>query len=50
VKLISDIGDSFKIFPETKSKYRALINLKMATFLKTGFSILLIGERGIGKT
>jgi transcriptional regulator with AAA-type ATPase domain len=50
VKLISDIGDSFKIFPEIKSKHRALVNLKMTTFLTTGFSILLIGERGIGKT
>jgi transcriptional regulator with PAS, ATPase and Fis domain len=50
VRLISDISESFKIFHTTQSKKRELVNLKMATFLKTGFSILLIGERGIGKT
>ena len=50
VKLIPDISESFKFFPETKSKQRTLVNLKMAAFLKTGFSILLIGERGTGKT
>jgi transcriptional regulator with AAA-type ATPase domain len=50
VKLISEIGSSFKLFTETKSPPRKLAALKMKTFLSSGFSILLMGERGIGKT
>lgn len=48
--LISDIGSNFKIYKETKSKSRELVNRKMETFINSGFSILLIGERGIGKS
>lgn len=48
--LISTIGAEFKFYTETKSPSRELVNKKMETFLKTGFSILLIGERGIGKS
>jgi len=48
--LISTIGAEFKVYKETKSQTRLLVNKKMETFLKTGFSILLIGERGIGKS
>lgn len=48
--LISTIGSEFKIYSETKSLTRELVNKKMETFLKSGFSILLIGERGIGKS
>lgn len=48
--LISTIGAEFKVFSETKSPSRELVNKKMETFLKSGFSILLIGERGIGKS
>lgn len=48
--LISTIGAEFKIYSETKSPSRELVNKKMETFLKSGFSILLIGERGIGKS
>jgi transcriptional regulator with AAA-type ATPase domain len=48
--LISSIGAEFKIYSETKSPSRELVNKKMETFLKSGFSILLIGERGIGKS
>jgi transcriptional regulator with AAA-type ATPase domain len=48
--LISSIGAEFKIYSETKSLSRELVNKKMETFLKSGFSILLIGERGIGKS
>ncbi len=48
--LISTIGADFKVYSETKSPSRELVNKKMETFLKTGFSILLIGERGIGKS
>jgi transcriptional regulator with AAA-type ATPase domain len=48
--LISTIGAEFKVYSETKSPSRELVNKKMETFLKSGFSILLIGERGIGKS
>lgn len=48
--LISNISADFKVFSETKSISRELVNRKMETFLKSGFSILLIGERGIGKS
>ena len=48
--LISDIGSNFKIYKETKSESRALVDLKMKTFINSGFSILLLGERGIGKS
>jgi transcriptional regulator with AAA-type ATPase domain len=48
--LISTIGADFKVYSETKSPSRELVNKKMAIFLKSGFSILLIGERGIGKS
>jgi len=48
--LVSIIGAGFKIYGLTKSPSRELVNKKMETFLKSGFSILLIGERGIGKS
>jgi transcriptional regulator with PAS, ATPase and Fis domain len=48
--LISSIGAEFKIYKKTESPSRELVNLKMQTFLKSGFSILLIGERGTGKS
>lgn len=48
--LVSSISAEFKIYSQTKSPSRALVNKKMETFLKSGFSILLIGERGIGKS
>ena len=48
--LISTIGADFKVYSETKSPSRELVNKKMETFLKTGFSILLRGERGTGKS
>ena len=48
--LVSSIGAEFKIFKETQSPSRDLANRKMKAFLKSGFSILLIGERGIGKS
>ncbi|WP_298393701.1 sigma 54-interacting transcriptional regulator [Flavobacterium sp.] len=48
--LISDIGSNFKIYKDPKSKSRELVNLKIKTFINSGFSILLLGERGIGKS
>lgn len=49
-KLISKITEAFPVYKETKSPSRILINKKMNYFLDSGFSILLIGERGIGKS
>ncbi len=48
--LISNIAQEFKIFSDTKSKSRELVNMKVKNFLSTGFAILLIGERGTGKS
>jgi len=48
--LISTIGGGFKVYSETKSPSRELVNKKLETFLKSGFAIMLIGERGIGKS
>jgi len=48
--LISSIGADFRIYNETKSASRELVNKKMTTFLNSGFSILLRGERGTGKS
>ncbi|MBK8874383.1 MAG: sigma 54-interacting transcriptional regulator [Bacteroidetes bacterium] len=48
--LVSSIGAELKIFNGTKSPSRKLVDLKLRTFLESGFSILLIGERGIGKS
>jgi transcriptional regulator with AAA-type ATPase domain len=48
--LISNISADFTIYKETKSPSRLLVNKKMNYFLDSGFSILLIGERGIGKS
>jgi len=49
-KIISDIADSFIFYPKPISPTQYLLNKKMSVFLKSGFSILLIGERGIGKS
>lgn len=48
--LLSSISSNFIFYPNTKSQLRELVNKKMEAFLKSGFSILLIGERGIGKS
>ncbi len=48
--LISNIGREFKIFETTTSRPRELVNRKVKNFLTTGFAILLIGERGTGKS
>ena len=50
INLISSIGADFKIYAATKSPSRELVDKKMKVFLESGFSILLIGERGIGKS
>jgi len=50
VNLVSSLRNEFRIFTETKSPQRAMVQGKMRTLLKSGFSILLLGERGIGKS
>lgn len=49
-RLIQDIADTIKLYPKTKSLKRQAVNELMKLYLSTGFSILLLGERGIGKT
>jgi transcriptional regulator with AAA-type ATPase domain len=48
--LISSISANFRIYEEPKSQSRKLVDKKMEAFLKSGFSILLVGERGTGKS
>lgn len=50
INLISNIGEDFNLYSDTKSNPRKLVNKKMKVFLESGFSILLLGERGIGKS
>lgn len=49
-KLIDDISSRLKLYPHTKSKKRELVNKKIEKFLVSGFSVLLLGERGTGKS
>lgn len=49
-KIITNVKEEFKIYLKPKSQSRELINKKMKEFLKSGFSILLMGERGTGKS
>lgn len=48
--LISSLAEQFQIFEHTKSAPRELVRGKMRSCLLSGFSILLLGERGIGKS
>ena len=48
--IFSDIGDEFSFFADSKSAKRKLVDIQFECFLKMGFSILLLGERGIGKS
>ena len=48
--LIEDISSQLVLYPKTKSKKRNLANKKIEAFLKSGFSVLLLGERGTGKS
>lgn len=49
-KLIADISSQLKFYPNTKSQKRKLVNKKIEKFLESGFSVLLLGERGTGKS
>ena len=48
--LIEDISSQLVLYPRTKSKKRKLANKKIEVFLRSGFSVLLLGERGTGKS
>lgn len=50
LKLITELSSNFNIYKTTRSQSRRLANVKMKTFIKQGFAILLLGERGTGKT
>ncbi|NOQ28113.1 MAG: AAA domain-containing protein [Bacteroidales bacterium] len=49
-KILSEITKHFPIYNEVKSQSRKVAELKMKQYLQSGFTILLLGERGIGKT
>ncbi len=50
-KLISDITQkTIKIYETTQSQIRKTVSLKWDSYIKQGFSILLLGERGTGKS
>ncbi len=49
-KLIDDISSQLKFYPHTKSKKRELVNNKIKIFINSGFSVLLLGGRGTGKS
>jgi len=49
-KIISKVVDNIKIYNNPKSESLKLAGLKMKEYIKSGFSVLLLGERGIGKT
>ncbi len=48
--LIEDISSQLTLYSKTKSKKRQLANKKIEVFLGSGFSVLLLGERGTGKS
>lgn len=49
-KLFNELSESITIFNKTKSRKRELANLLIRQDLSMGFSILLLGERGVGKS
>ena len=49
-KLIDDISSELAFYPATKSKKRELVNKKIEVFVNSGFSVLVLGERGTGKS
>lgn len=49
-RIFSNIGDEFTFYSQAKSEKRQLVDAQFRCFLKMGFSILVLGERGIGKS
>jgi transcriptional regulator with PAS, ATPase and Fis domain len=50
VNLISQLTDSLRIYDNPKSEKRKLVSEQFKVFLKSGFSIFILGERGTGKS
>lgn len=50
ITLLSDISNNLKVYDSPKSDITKNVNIKMTHYLKAGFSILLLGERGVGKS
>ncbi len=48
--IVSSIQQQFEPFKRPTSTSRILVNKLMENYLKSGFAILLLGERGIGKS
>ncbi len=48
--LISSLSEKINIYEEPKTKPRKIAELKFQTYIEQGFAILLIGERGTGKS
>lgn len=50
-KVIQEIGENIKYYnKKPQSPNRELVNIQLECFIKSGFSILLLGERGTGKS
>lgn len=49
-RLIESLTSGIKLYPGTLSPKRALAKKLMKFYLDSGFSILILGERGIGKS
>jgi len=50
INLISSIKQKVTIYDSPKSEQRRLAELKFQNYIRQGFSILFLGERGTGKT
>lgn len=48
--ILADIKYSLRVYENAHSSSRKLANLKMQTYIKQGFAILILGERGTGKS
>ncbi len=48
--IISEIGESINLFQEPISEKRKLANALLKQFINKGFSIILFGDRGTGKS
>ncbi len=48
--IVAQIRDNIHFFDAPKSAARKIAEAKMQTYINSGFAILLLGERGIGKT
>ena len=48
--LISALSEKISIYEEPKTKPRKIAELKFQTYIEQGFAILLMGERGTGKS